>query len=77
MSIELKPIQLRAAKLLATGTSVSKTAEKIGAVRQTVHAWLKNDDLFVAYINSLKSEQLESTRTQIQVASNVAITTHC
>jgi tryptophan synthase alpha subunit len=75
MSIELKPIQMRAARLLASGTTVSQTAEIIGTVRQTVHAWKKYDDGFIAYLNILKNEQLESTRTQIQAASNIAVNT--
>lgn len=75
MSFKLKPIQLKAAKLLAKGESITITAKEIGSVRQTVHRWLKDDVEFIAYLNSLKIEQLESTRAQIQAASCSAIKT--
>lgn len=75
MTIELKPIQLKAAQLLATGTSVIDTADQINSTRQTVHNWLKNDINFIAYLNSLKLENLENARSRLQSVSVQAVTT--
>ena len=74
MTIELKAIQIEACKLLAAGVSITETAEQIGSVRQTVHRWQK-DANFIAYLNSLKSENLESARTMIQSVSSTAVNT--
>jgi transposase-like protein len=71
----LKHIQIEAARLLATGETITSVAEKIGSVRATIHRWMREDYNFIAYLNALKKEQLESTRAQIQSASSIAINT--
>ena len=71
---QLKPIQLTAALLLATGTSITETAEKAAISRQTIHEWLK-DNTFQAYINALKKENLLSVRAAIQSAASIAVKT--
>jgi hypothetical protein len=75
MTIELKANQIEACKLLAMGESITATADKIGIARATIHRWHKDDIHFIAYLNSLKSETLEATRSQIQASSNLAINT--
>ena len=69
----LKPIQITAAQLLATGCSISAAAEGAGCGRHTVHAWLKNDDVFLAFLNGLKNEQVETTRSMLRMAAASAI----
>jgi predicted DNA-binding protein YlxM (UPF0122 family) len=72
---ELKPIQLTVALLLATGTSITETAEKADTTRQTIHKWLKDDDEFIAYLNALKSENITAARSAIQSAAVLAVET--
>ena len=72
---QLKPIQLEAALLLATGTSITDTAKKAATTRQTIHLWLNSDYEFVAYINALRKENAEAARAAIQSAALVAIET--
>lgn len=72
---ELTAKQLQAIHLLSVGTSITETAEKVGLARATIHRWLKDNDMFLAHLNSLKSEQLESARTQIQASCGLAINT--
>lgn len=72
---QLKPVQLTVALLLATGTSITETAEKAAITRQTIHGWLKDDDEFIAYLNALKSENITAARSAIQSAAVLAVDT--
>jgi hypothetical protein len=72
---ELKPIQLTAALLLATGATITAAAEKAATTRQTIHQWLNNDYEFMAYINLLKKENTEAARAAIQSAAVLAVET--
>ena len=72
---ELKPIQLQAAVLLSTGTSITEVAEKAAITRQTIHKWLKEDNEFLAYLNALKSENITAARAAIQSAAVLAVNT--
>ena len=72
---ELKPIQLTAALLLATGTSITETAEKAAITRQTIHKWLSDDNEFIAYLNALKAENITAARAAIQSAAVLAVST--
>lgn len=72
---ELKPIQLTAALLLATGTSITETAKKADTTRTTLHKWLNDDNDFIAYINALKKENTEAARAAIQSAAVLAVET--
>ncbi len=71
---QLKTVQLEVALLLATGTSVTETAQKADTTRQTIHTWLKDDE-FQAYINGLRKENLAAVRASIQSAAAVAVQT--
>lgn len=73
--LALKPIQLTAASLLAAGETITDTAEKSGVTRQAVHTWLKDNNEFLAYLNTLKSENIKAARTAIQAAACQAVTT--
>jgi hypothetical protein len=73
--LALKPIQLTAAALLASGETITDTAEKSGVTRQAVHTWLKDNNEFLAYLNALKSENVTAARTAIQAAACQAVTT--
>ena len=53
MSSELSAKQTQAALLLARGDTVTTTAEQVGVNRLTIHQWLREDDNFNAYLNSL------------------------
>jgi transposase-like protein len=75
MIIELKVNQIKAALLLSNGESVTSTADKIGVTRVTIHRWLNDNNEFVAYLNSLKNEQLEAARTAIQSSASLAVLT--
>ncbi len=72
---ELKPVQLTAALLLATGATITAAAEKAATTRQTIHQWLNNDYEFQAYINLLKKENTEAARAAIQSAAVLAVET--
>ena len=72
----LSPKQLQAALLLSSGITITETAKQIELTRQTVHDWL-NDPVFIAHLNTLKSEVIESGRSQIQTSVTLAITTLC
>ena len=71
---QLKPVQIDTALLLATGTSITETAEKAAITRQTIHSWLKDNE-FQAYINALKKENISAVRASIQSAAAVAVQT--
>jgi transposase-like protein len=61
--MELNPKQTKAALLLASGDTVTATAEQVGVNRMTIHQWLKEDDNFNAYLNSLKREFVDAGRS--------------
>lgn len=73
--IKLKPSQIEAARMLAVGESITSTANKVGVSRLTVHRWLKENNNFIAFLNSLKIEHLETTRALIHYSSELAIKT--
>ena len=58
-----------------TGKNIKTTAEEIGSARASVHRWLKEDNNFIAFLNQLKNENIESTLVQIQLASSIAVNT--
>jgi len=70
----LKIKHIEVISLLARGQSVTNTAKTTKLTRATIYNWLKNDE-FVARLNTLKNEQLESTRTQIQYSATIAVDT--
>jgi phage terminase small subunit len=61
--MELNPKQTKAALLLARGDTVTATAKQVGVNRITIHQWLKEDDNFNAYLNSLKRELVDAGRS--------------
>ena len=61
--MELNPKQTKAALLLASGDTVTATAEQVGVNRMTIHQWLREDDNFNAYLNSLKREFVDAGRS--------------
>ena len=69
--------QLEAALLLAGGATITEAAKQVETARQTVHDWLKDDAVFIAHLNTLKSEVIEAGRSQIQTSVSLAITTIC
>ena len=72
---QLKPVQLEVALSIATGTSITKTAENVAITRQTIHQWLNFDYEFVAYINALRKENTEAARAAIQSTAVLAVET--
>lgn len=72
---QLKPVQLTAALLLATGSTITEAATKADTTRQTIHTWLNSDYDFIAYINGLKKENTEAARAAIQSAAILAVET--
>ena len=75
MAIEISPKQINACRLLATGKSITDTAKELNISRMTISRWLKSDNDFAAYLNTLKTEQLEAARTQIQHIASLAVET--
>ena len=63
MSSELSAKQTQAALLLARGDTITTAAEQIGVNRMTIQQWLKKDDNFNAYLNSLKRELVDAGRS--------------
>lgn len=72
---ELSPNQLKAAILIVGGATVTATAAQTGLTRVTLHDWLKNDDLFIAHLNSLKQDLIDSGRAGLQASVALAIET--
>jgi hypothetical protein len=72
---ELSPNQLKAAILIVGGASITATAAQTGLTRVTLHDWLKNDDLFIAHINSLKQDLINAGRSGLQASVALAIET--
>lgn len=61
--MELSAKQTKAALLLARGDTITAAAEQIGVNRMTIQQWLKKDDNFNAYLNSLKRELVDAGRS--------------
>ena len=72
---ELSANQLKAAILIVGGASITATAAQTGLTRVTLHDWLKNDDLFIAHINSLKQDLVNAGRSGLQASVALAIET--
>ena len=72
---ELNAKQLQAAVLLSGGTTITLAAEQSGITRVTLHEWLKNDDNFIAHLNSLKHDLMDSARAGLQASVALAIET--
>ena len=72
---DLNAKQLQAAVLLSGGTTITLAAEQAGVTRVTLHQWLKNDDEFIAYLNSLKRDLVDSARAGLQASVALAIET--
>jgi hypothetical protein len=75
MSNELSAKQTQAALLLARGDTITTTAEQIGVNRMTIQQWLKKDDNFNAYLNSLKREFVDAGRSAMRASIVTAIDT--
>lgn len=75
MSSELSAKQTKAALLLARGDTITTTAEQIGVNRMTIQQWLKKDDNFNAYLNSLKREFVDAGRSAMRASIVTAIDT--
>jgi transposase-like protein len=75
MSSELSAKQTQAALLLARGDTITTTAEQIGVNRMTIQQWLKKDDNFNAYLNSLKREFVDAGRSAMRASIVTAIDT--
>ena len=61
--MELSAKQTKAALLLARGDTITTAAEQVGVNRMTIQQWLKKDDNFNAYLNSLKRELVDAGRS--------------
>ena len=72
---ELSAKQLQAAILLVGGATVTATAAETGLTRVTLHHYLKNDDLFIAHLNGLKQDLIDSGRAGLQASVALAIET--
>jgi hypothetical protein len=66
MALEnLKPSQLKAAALLAAGTSCKNTAKQCEVTPETISHWKRNSD-FVAHLNQLKKDAVECARERLR-----------
>jgi hypothetical protein len=74
-TVALSQNQKLAACALARGETVTDAAVVAGVSRVTVHAWVRDDSVFLAYLNKLKEENLEAARTSIQSAALTAVKT--
>jgi hypothetical protein len=72
---ELKPIQITAALLLATGATITDTAKKTDTTRTTIHKWLNDDNEFIAFVNATRKENTDAARAAIQSAAVLAVET--
>ena len=72
---ELNTKQLQAAVLLSSGATITATAEQTGITCVTLHQWLKTDDSFIAHLNSLKQDLIDSGRAGLQASVALAIET--
>lgn len=75
MNSELSVKQTQAALLLARGDTITTAAEQIGVNRMTIQQWLKKDDNFNAYLNSLKREFVDAGRSAMRASIVTAIDT--
>ena len=70
-SERLKVKQILAVDLLASGTTVSKTAREVGVDPSTIHRWL-NDPVFMAELEDRRQELLDSMLDQHLLAGRMA-----
>jgi hypothetical protein len=70
---ELSASQIEVLGALATGASIAESARRAGVHRSTVHDWINRNNLFVAQVNQLKCERLDSVRTQMHSLSSAAL----
>jgi Homeodomain-like domain-containing protein len=63
---ELTPQQAAAVDLLATGRTVSETAEAVGVVRQTVSEWLNRHHGFRAELNRRREELWDGMQDRLR-----------
>ncbi len=68
----LSPIQRKAISLLAAGMPSNRVAEEVDVTPQTISTWKGNPE-FVAGINQLVSESIESARTRLRSFANTAV----
>ena len=68
----LTEIQQQAIEVLATGTSVSETARKIGVTRATVSRWVNHDVDFFTALNRLRSDMHESHGDRLRTLATQA-----
>ncbi len=71
----LTPKQIEVAQLLAGGMNITDTSKDAGVTRPTIYSWLKTNDDFLAYLNSLKAEQIDAVRIQLEALSTLAVDT--
>jgi transcriptional regulator with XRE-family HTH domain len=57
---KLTATQEQALLLLASGETVTATAEAVGVSRQTVSEWANRDPEFIAALNSVRQETLDA-----------------
>ena len=57
---KLTATQEQALLLLASGETVTATAEAVGVSRQTVSEWANRDPDFIAALNSMRQETLDA-----------------
>ena len=70
--IKLKPKQLQAANLIASGMLYKDVASDVNVSPETISHW-KADPNFEAYLNQLKWDILESARDSIRSATTQAL----
>ncbi len=63
---ELSPQQIIAAENLATGVTVTATAERLGVSRQTVSGWLNNSPEFRVQLNRLRRDLWTESRDRLR-----------
>lgn len=65
--------QTKAIFLLASGETVTATAEAIGLSRQTVSQWVNNDPEFQAELNRMRKEMLNSATDRLRALTAQAL----
>jgi len=68
----ITPKQLKAISLLASGLTCADVSKKIHVTPQTISVWNKSP-AFVAQVNKLKQEMLDSTRSRLIKLGSLAI----
>ena len=71
---DLSAKQLRAITLIAEGKTGKEVAVEVSVAPQTVSEWRKSP-LFVAELNNFRMELLETARSALQHAPNLAVAT--